>query len=100
MAPRIITESDVRDGSAGDPIVIDERTRITPSAVDLAERRGVRVVYRRGGDDAPGPSPTPTPSRTALPVVHLPDGRYVVEIEGGRVRLFRWTERGPVPLEA
>ncbi len=104
MAARIITESDVRDGRAGDPIVVDERTTITPSALDAADRLGVRVVWSRDGRGPAPSAPQPTrggaaPGRTAVPVVHLPDGRYVVEVERGRVRLFRWTDRGPVPLE-
>lgn len=98
MAARVITEADVRDGKAGDPIVVDERTAITPSALDAATRLGVRVVWRRTGE-AERSAPGAGAGVARVPVLQLPDGQYLVHVQGGRARVFRVTPKGPVPFE-
>lgn len=90
MAAKLITEDDVRRRRAGDPIVLDEQTRITPSARDLAHVRGIAIV--EAGSAA-------TPSRTAIPVLHLPDGQYLLHVDRGRARVFRLTPNGPIPFD-
>lgn len=52
MASRLITECDVASGRVEDPLIVDADTVITPSALDAAYARGLRVVFardRKGG---------------------------------------------------
>lgn len=104
MSSRLITEHDVRSGVAGDPVVIDAGTTITPSAIDAADRIGLRVIWERGSSDSEesvgGARSRGTAQGADVPVVNLPDGRYTVIVEGGRARITRETNRGSVPLEA
>ncbi|MFH0946131.1 MAG: hypothetical protein V2A76_13105 [Planctomycetota bacterium] len=94
---KLITEQDVRDGKVGDPIVIDADTRITPSALDRAAMLGIRVKYSDPGK----PSEACHIARdAALPVVHLPDGQYLVHVNRGQTRVYRLTPGGPVPLDS
>ncbi|MBI4878908.1 MAG: hypothetical protein HY812_04505 [Planctomycetes bacterium] len=101
MAARLITDADVREGRAGDPIVVDADTNITPAALDRAAALGLRVVFARGGG-APGAARPDggALARAALPVLQLPDGQYLVSVDHGQARVFRLTAQGPVPLEA
>ncbi len=101
MAARLITDADVREGRAGDPIVVDADTNITPAALDRAAALGLRVIFARGRSAACGAPPREGAApQAALPVVHLPDGQYLVSVEHGQARVFRLTAQGPVPLEA
>lgn len=94
---KLITEQDVRDGKVGDPIVIDADTRITPSALDRASLMGIRVVYGEPGESA---GQSHIARGAALPVVHLPDGQYLVHVDRGQTRIYRLTQGGPVPLDS
>jgi hypothetical protein len=60
---RLITESDVLGGRAGDPIVVDRDTILTPAASDAALRRGIRVEYRRDLVAVPTPLASPPGGR-------------------------------------
>ncbi len=92
---RLITDADVREGRVENPLVIDERTTITPAALDRACHLGIRVVYARGGEAAPAAAA----ESADVPVLHLPDGHYHVVVDRGRARVYRLTRNGPIPLE-
>ncbi len=72
MAARLITEADVREGRAGNPIVVDAGTVITPSALDAAHARGIAVEYRR---DAPRFGSNATPIANSTPAAPAPSPR-------------------------
>lgn len=78
MVARLITESDIAKGRVDDPIVVDADTVITPSALDAAYARGLRVVFardRKGGRLPPAMrpfEPLPTVSTPSVSVVPAP----------------------------
>ena len=72
MAARVITERDVLDGKVGDPIVVDLDTVITPSALDAADARGLRVEFRRGAQLPPRVlAPCPMVPAPTTPTVRI-----------------------------
>lgn len=112
MNRNVITDRDVATGQAGNPIVLDGNTLITPSARDRAVLLGIPIVEQ--GASAPGVAAGPArggctscgrtscegcehagtcPSRSmhgahgthtsAIPD-GLADGLYLVRVEGGR----------------
>ena len=90
MTRRLITDDDVLKGRVSDPIVLDEATILTPAARDRAVARGWRIVERDAGA-AQAPSPAPAPAARGAPAAleGLPDGLYLVRLEGGRLRSVR-----------
>lgn len=103
MASRVITEADVRAQSGRAPIVVDESTAITPSALDLADRRGIPVIWKRGGPAQAGGAGASEPAegpRLDPPLRGLPDGDYLVRVRGGRARVWRLVGDGrEIPVE-
>ena len=91
---RLITEADVKSGRAGDPIVIDGDTLITPSALDQARLLGIEVRYRRG-DQPPSGGDRQTPTNPP----DWPDGRYLVTVTEGRWLVHRLEDDGPRPVD-
>ncbi len=108
MSRRLITDRDVLEGRCGARIELDGATLITPSARDRAMRAGIVIVEagaptsvscaRCGGatcagscaggcagNGATGPAPVDAASSgVASGLGALPDGLYLVRIEGGR----------------
>ena len=102
MGQRLYTENDVRKLARGSELVLEPGDLATPAALDLAFQRGIDVVRldadradRAARAAAPKTSDAPASSFEAL---FAKDGSYVVEVRGGRPRVFRLTESGPVPL--
>ena len=104
MSKRLITDRDVLEGRCGARIVLDGETLITPSARDRAMRLGIAVVEDgaesgdRTGAAASASAACPrcgaggaacngsgacTCAQGVAPV-SLPDGLYLVRVEGGR----------------
>ena len=88
----LICERDVLAMSAGAKLHLDQGTLITPSALDCAHERGIRIV--RGGS-AGGPSSGPKKDCLWHRILEN-DGTYVVQIVHGRATVSRLTESGPV----
>ena len=92
---RLITESSVRDMPRGGELVLGREDLATPSALDLAFERGIRVRYADGSSGAAAPSTgDPLWSR-----VLASDGTYVVTVRGGRASIVRLTDAGPQALQ-
>jgi len=100
MSKRLITDRDVQLGSCGARIVLDGETLITPSARDRALRLGIAIVEdgaapaaqaaqgtgcaRCGTAGCSGNCATCNAGAGNSPFAGLPDGLYLVRIEGGR----------------
>jgi hypothetical protein len=89
---RLYTEASVAALAPGSELVLAKGDVATPSALDRAFERGIRVRWasERGGGGATG----------ALEALLAADGSYVVEVAGGRARVFRLAEGGPVLVGA
>ena len=103
---RLVTERDVRERVGEGPIVVDDETLITPSALDLAHERGIAVLYTRGRaaaspadrvPGAPGSASAPAVPPTLSGLLSR-DGTYVLRIEGGKVVAFRVGPSGLEPV--
>ncbi len=68
MAREVVTEADVDRLDPRSPIVVSKGTVITPSALDRAAARGIRVVFQVDEERPVGPStPLPRPADGPLP---------------------------------
>jgi hypothetical protein len=85
VAKRLVTEADVAARTSPDPLVVDEDTIVTPSALDLAHARGIPVVYKRGQASLVEGSE----SAHKGGLTPFADGLYLVRIEGGRRTVIR-----------
>lgn len=96
MARRLYTEDDVRRLAPGAELVLGPEALATPSALDLARERGIRVRWDGLTVAAPRES-----TLTGLAEVLGGDGSYHLQVDGGRVRAWRLGPEGPVeiPLE-
>ncbi len=86
-------EARVRKLPDGAEIVLGPGAIATPAALDLAFARGIAV--RRGGGTG---SATPASGDALWRKILATDGTYVVEVRGGRPRIARMTDGGPVPV--
>ena len=94
MAKRLYTEANVRELPAGSELVLGKEALATPAALELAFARGIRVKY---GDGTSTPAAGATaPADSALKKLLSEDGEYVVQVKGGRARVFRLAASGPV----
>lgn len=92
MAKRLHTEASVRELAKGSELVLGPNEIATPAALELAFARGIRVRWS-DGPIAPAPAATTSPLwKTMLGA----DGQYVVEVAGGRARVFKLAAGGPV----
>jgi len=92
MAKRLHTEASVRELAKGSELVLGPNEIATPAALELAFARGIRVRWS-DGPAAPAAAATTSPLwKTMLGA----DGQYVVEVAGGRARVFRLAAGGPV----
>ena len=94
MGKRLFTESCVRAMQPGDELILDADTLATPSALDLAFARRIRVRYadRGSGDSTAAAGEHVGVWREVL----SSDGTYVVEVRGGQPTVHRMTVDGPV----
>src|SRR5262245_23759570 len=94
MAKRLYTESNVRELPAGSELVLGKDALATPAALELAFARGIRVKY---GDGTSTPAASAAaPADAGLKKLLAEDGEYVVQVKGGRARVFRLAAGGPV----
>ena len=91
MAKRIITEADVRSMEVPSELLLDRDTVITPSAIDAAHTRGIRILYRR---EKKNPEQRPLFRK----ISSLGDGDYLLQVRGGEVRFFEIRDNGVHPL--
>jgi hypothetical protein len=92
---RLITESCVRDLKAGAELLIGPEDLATPSALDLAFERRIRVRWGAEAPRATPASPDPLWSK-----ILASDGTYVVEVKAGRASVTRLGEGGPLAVRA
>ena len=94
MAKRLYTETNVRELAAGSELVLGKDAIATPAALELAFARGIRVKY---GDGTSTPAASSGPQLDpALKQLLAEDGEYVVQVKGGRARVFKLGSAGPV----
>ena len=86
-------EARVRKLPDGAEIVLGASAIATPAALDLAFARGIAVRHGRQAAEGVAPAAGNALWRKLL----ARDGTYVVEVRGGRPRVARLTESGPVP---
>ena len=92
MAKKLYTEANVRELASGAELVLGRDAVATPSALELAFARGIRVRYADGSSTgASGAAAVDSFRRT-----FAEDGTYVVEVRGGKPQVFRLTSAGPV----
>lgn len=96
MAKRLYNEDDVRRLAPGSELVLGPESLATPSALDLARERGIRVRWMEAGEQSARSHPL-----AGLAEALGGDGSYHLEVVGGRVRAWRMGPEGPVevPLE-
>jgi len=94
VAKRLYTEANVRELPAGSELVLGQEAIATPAALELAFTRGIRVRYGDGTStpDASAATPADSPWKKLL----AEDGEYVVQVKGGRARVFKLAASGPV----
>jgi len=93
MTKRLHTEASVRELAKGSELVLGPNEIATPAALELAFARGIRV---RWSDAAAAPAAAATTTSTLWKTMLGADGQYVVEVAGGRARVFRLAAGGPV----
>jgi len=94
VAKRLYTEVNVRELPAGSELVLGKDAIATPSALELAFARGIRVRY---GDGTSTPAASvAAPADAGLRKLLAEDGEYVVQVKGGRARVFKLAAGGPV----
>lgn len=94
MTKRLYTEANVRELPAGSELVLGKDSIATPAALELAFARGVRVKWA-DGTSTPAASAA-APADAGLRKLLAEDGEYVVQVKGGRARVFRLAASGPV----
>jgi hypothetical protein len=98
LAKRIITEKDVLNMRVPAEIVLDGDTIATPSALDAAYTRGIRVIYRKRESGPRGHGPIAGDARLASRISGLPDGNYLLQVREGKSRIFQIKDNGVFPL--
>jgi len=88
---QLYTEADVRALPHGAELVLGPDAIATPSALDLAFERGLRVVRSVAGTSGPRAGDCPECLRGLL----AQDGTYIVQVRAGRAVVTRLTEAGP-----
>ncbi|MBU0753994.1 MAG: hypothetical protein KJ645_02570 [Planctomycetes bacterium] len=97
MAKRIITEADVLKMAVPAEIFIDRETIVTPSALDAAFSRGVRVIYGKNHGSHSGSGIGAGKQNFNSSFLNLPDGDYIVQIRQGRPRWYQIGNDGVRP---
>jgi hypothetical protein len=94
MSKRLYTETNVRELAAGSEIVLGKDAIATPAALELAYSRGIRVRWS-DGTSTPGATAAAATADTGLKKLLAEDGEYVVQVKGGRARVFKLGGAGP-----
>jgi hypothetical protein len=97
MAGRnLYDDARVRALSDGGELVLGPGDVATPSALDRAFAKGIRVRWskERGAPAAP-----PAPAGGLWGRMLAEDGQYVVSVRAGRAVVHRLTDAGPTPLK-
>lgn len=94
MARRLYTEANVRELPAGSELVLGKEALATPAALELAFARGIHVKWS-DGTSTPGAGAAAS-RQSGLTKLLAEDGEYVVQVKGGRARVFRLGAAGPV----
>jgi hypothetical protein len=92
MTRRLHTEASVRELPRGSELVLAPGEIATPSALELAFARGIRVRWSDG-------AATPAAGQAGSALwgqLLAQDGTYVVEVKNGRARVHRLAASGPV----
>jgi len=92
MAKRLHTEASVRELAKGAELVLGPNEIATPAALELAFARGIHVRW----SDGPATSAVATTTSPLWKTMLGADGQYVVEVAGGRARVFKLAAGGPV----
>ncbi len=92
-ARKLYTEADVREMEPGGELVLSSDAIATPSALDLAFAKGIRV---RWPDGSVSPGAGGEAKECLWHRILESDGRYVVEVIDGRATIHRQTESGLV----
>jgi hypothetical protein len=95
---RLYTEADVRGLPRGAELLLGPDAVATPSALDAAFERGVRVVHAAAGTSGPraGGCGDCGGCEGCLRNLLGEDATYVVDVRAGRAVVTRLTDRGPV----
>ncbi|MEO6708413.1 MAG: hypothetical protein ABI054_04250 [Planctomycetota bacterium] len=93
MAKRLYTESDVAAMPPGATLTLGKDALATPSAIDQAFARGVRIQY----GDAKAAAAAPTASDVFAKML-AKEGTYVVSVQGGAAVVTRLENGVPVPF--
>jgi hypothetical protein len=100
---RLITEADVRALPRGGELVLGDDAIATPSALDAAFERRLRVVSSPSsaarsacGGSCSGCSSGSGPCTWSKMLAQ--DATYVVVVSGGKASVARMTPRGPEPF--
>ena len=88
----LVTESCVRQMARGQVLRLSPDRIATPSALDLAFEKGIRVVH---GEES---SSDPVVTSALWQRMRAGDGTYVVVVRGGRATVTRLEEAGPRPF--
>jgi hypothetical protein len=89
----LVTESCVRGLAAGSELVLGPNRIATPSALDLAFQKGIRIVRTSdGGTQAPAARETASALWSRM---KSRAGTYVVVVHGGRASVTRLADTGP-----
>lgn len=90
---RLICEQDVLAMESGGVLRLDSGSIITPSALDCAHARGIRVQREKGAAPREGAGKKECLWHSMLEN----DGTYVVQIVQGQATVTKLTDRGPLP---
>jgi len=94
VAKRLYTEASVRELPVGSELVLGKEALATPAALELAFARGIRVRY---GDGTSTPAASAGAAEASLwRKLLASDGEYVVQVKGGKARVFQLGAGGPV----
>ncbi len=96
---QLFTEACVRKMAPGSELRLGPGRIATPAALDLASERGVRVRYSDEPEGSPAQAgATPSAPDSLWNAMLASDGTYVVVVSGGRARVTRLADTGPVNL--
>jgi hypothetical protein len=94
VSKRLYTEANVRELLAGSELVLGQEAIATPAALELAFARGIRVKWSDGTSTPAASSAAPADALWRKLLGE--DGDYVVQVKGGRARVFRLAATGPM----
>lgn len=97
---KLVTEACVRAMAEGSELQVGGDVLATPAALDLAFRRGIRVVWTSGPRERGRRDGARTRADELWSRMLAEDGNYVVSVRAGRAIVHRMTPDGPAELGA